>query len=803
MKMNMRAATFFALVSLCMVSAVPAAETLKWYPSRSSLVYEGAQAVGGTLDVRDANDVTVFYGTLDSGREIVRIAPSTGRLPNGVYRAIVMPASGTTPVMTKDFVNTNYPWFNTDVGTADVLLPAFTAIETASKSVSVVGRRYVFGDEGLPREIWTCGRQILARPVTLAGVAVSTGSFAWTNTSATCASFRAGHCSGRVEQDGLIVLYFDIPAGSERVYLDIPVRAEYAPFFHACGDAIRCNPAGSVPDGTGRVFASRSVSGNGMTLDNFLPYCWVGTDDRGICYAADTDRGWIHGGSHDAVELHREADGTVVMRLNLIAQAGAHTARTIELALQASPVKPMPEGWCGWVDCYDVAGTRNMQSLPSSPVWGCYINGMARYPTFEDWTFVQKMAESARTGTYDATYLEDWVQRCLAARRNTPALVPWLAAKTDDAAAEQDLRNHAGAALKRPRVLAGKSDPVLYHYTCDADPCETLYEMPVMADEWGTRTAVFGSHADYAVYYLKKMCENGMSGVYNDNAFLKANRDWVAGGAWFDESGALHPSYGLWALRAFAKRQILAMREAGVRNPWLTIHHTNANILPILSFATNTMGMEDKYGSSGNQADWQDRWVRDYIRVVNQGLQAGCFPTSIEGPFYDKTDRTRLTRTMLATLLPHGIQPTLSQACDTSLMTMVLGIRQSFGVGAADCVYRAYYDAENPVIQADPDVMVSAYVRGKRLLLAIGSYRTDAVTVPLALKRGKVVSAENAETGASLAVIDGTTSVALDAHGFALVGLVADTEKLFSDSPSTTIVSVAHARSIEKRGAPW
>jgi len=247
--------------------------------------------------------------------------------------------------------------------------------------------------------------------------------------------------------------------------------------------------------------------------------------------------------------------------------------------------------------------------------------------------------------------------------------------------------------------------------------------------------------------------------------------------------------------REFARRQIVAMLEAGVREPWLTVHHTNANILPILSFATNTMGMEDKYGSSSGQDDWQNRWPRDYIRAVNQGLQAGVFPTSIEGPFYDKTDRTRLTRTMLATLLPHEVQPTLSQTCDTDLMKRVLGIRQAFGIGAADCVYAAYYDGANPVVQADPDVLVSTYGRGTRALLVIGSYRTDAVSLPIVLKRGKVLTLKDAETGAALAVLSGCVTVPLEGHGFAMIELTSD-RALFpcgSRSREGTVISLVSA----------
>lgn len=745
---------------------------LAWYPSIRALVYEGAEPEGATLTVTDAADTTVYRGALTSPRQIVTLAAANAPFADGRYRATLTPAGASEPSLVKDFAYTNYPWFNTPAGRADILLPGFTPVATNGAAADVVGRRYVFGDSGLPREIWADGRQLLARPVELRGVAVPSGAdFSWTSRTDTVARFHGGLASGRVEQDGLVVFDLALPETAGPVALDIALAPQYASLFHVCGDAIRSNPAGFLPDGPGRLFSSRSMKGNGMTLDNFMPYCWIGTDTRGLCYVADTDRGWVHGPDRDAVEIHREADGVVVLRLNLVAEAGRHAARHIELGLQASPVKPMPEGWRGWVDAYDVPGARNALCQPSSPTWGCYINGMARYPAFEDWSFIRQMAASAREGRPDEAALESWVARCLEARANAPHLVPWLAAIADDATAERELRNHAGAALRRPCILAGKANPVLYYYTCDYDPCETLYEMPVMADEWGSRAFVVGSHQDYAIYYLVKMCENGMSGVYNDNAFPRASLNWVTGYAWFDEQGRLHPSYGIWALREFARRQVVAMLEAGVREPWLTVHHTNANILPILSFATNTMGMEDKYGTRGGQADWQDRWPRDYIRTVNQGYQGGFFATSIEGPFHDKADRTRLTRTMLATLLPHEVQPTLSQACDTALVTKALAIRQAFGIGAPDCRYWAYYDEENPVAQADADVMVSVYRRGTRLLLVIGSYRRDAITLPLALRSGRVVSATDAETGAALPVADGAATVPLAAHGFALVEL--------------------------------
>ena len=759
----------FTIVLFLTVSALGYPE-LKWYASRSAVACTEVPAAGARLRVRGADGRVAFEGKVEGPRAVVPVGGGKGALPNGSYRAELV--RDRAVVCSHDFVHTNYPWFNSSVGRADLLLPGFTPLKARGEAVEAVGRKYVFGRLGLLKEVWTLGEQILARPVALkmkTPAKMRRHPFAIEEVTDTKVPFRAAFAAGRVEQDGLIVFTLNLPETEGPVALEIPVKREYAQLFHVCGDAIRSNPAGTLPAGVGRIFGSRSMGGCGMTLDNFMPYCWIGTDDRGICFAADTDRGWVHGKGGDAVEIWREQDGAVVLRLNLIAEAGRHPARQVELALQASPVKPMPKGWRGWVDAYAVQGTRNMLCQASSPTWGCYINGMARYPTFEDWSFVRKMAESAKTGRVDEDYLERWIVRCLDARRNAPQLVPWLAAQKDDAAAEANLRAHAGAAFRRQLHLADKPKPVLYYYTCDYDPCETLYEMPVMRDEWGTRAFVFGSHQDYAVHYLKKMCENGMRGVYNDNAFPRANRDWVTGGAWFDEKGVLHPSYGLWALREHARRQVVAMLEAGVREPWLTIHHTNANILPIVSFATNLMGMEDKYGT----ADFQDRWACDYIRTVNQGYQAGVFATSIEGPFpmEDAAEKTRVTRTMLATLLPHEVQPTLSMAGDHRLVRRVLELRQRFGIGADDCVYTAYYDRANPVEQANPDVVVSTYRRGDRLLLVIGSFSRAAVELPLRLRKGRIVRAVDLETGEPLACGQGAASLALKPHDFALVEL--------------------------------
>ena len=137
----------------------------------------------------------------------------------------------------------------------------------------------------------------------------------------------------------------------------------------------------------------------------------------------------------------------------------------------------------------------------------------------------------------------------------------------------------------------------------------------------------------------------------------------------------------------------------------------------------------------------------------------------------DPAEKTRVTRTMLATLLPHEVQPTLSMACDHQLVRRVLELRQQFGIGADDCVYTAYYDKANPVVQTNPDVAVSTYRRGDRLLLVIGSFAKETVELPLRLHKGRIVRAVDLEADKPLVCERGAASLTLKPHDFALVEL--------------------------------
>ena len=667
------------------------------------------------------------------------------------------------------------------MGKEDRLLPGFTAIEANGDTLKCVGREYKIGANGFPARVVADGEQILAAPISLwmekngnAKAVLPSDEGRSSVVSRKISDTRAEYevkgaaysVKGSIEQDGLLRFAIDFKCVPEakRIWFEIPVKREFATLFHACGEGLRANPAGFVPPGEGVVFKSRDIPQTHVS--NFIPYCWVGTDTRGICYAADTDFGWAHCEERDAVEVVRKKDGTVSIVLNLVNAPCRSGARQIELALMASPVKPMPKGWRGWSDGFGYKGTQHSLPLASPPYWGSYSGWSSRYPAWKEFGYVRKLREAMDTGKVDEAYVKTWIERiCEGNSPQTPT-----ANQKDPKVRRAYVKSHVGYGMNAAASLHGRKKPILYFYTCDSDGAKALEEYVMFRDEWTPRSQTsVSSYADYAIWYLDKMVEAGMKGVYDDNTFLCCSFDWASGAAKVDADGVVHPSFGVWRTRDYRRRQANVLVARGLF-PWITVHHTNGNILPVLGFAANSMGMEWKYGAS----DFQTRFSPDYIRAVCQGLQGGFFPTVLDGVTglggeKNKAERIRVTRTMMASLLVHEVRPTIPRGSETKTVNEIMNVLMDFGIDADDCVYTAYWDAANPVECSDKDVLVSVYRRGDRFLAVCGSWADGDREVELTLKQGAFAGAKDAETGKTACVASGKVRFPLRKHDLAIV----------------------------------
>ena len=724
----------------------------------------------GYSNVVNGHEMAIMHATL----------PLSKKLADGKYSFFVTKPNSEFPLYERAFQVKAYPWLHNAIGKADRLMPGFTPLKRDGNKLSAVLKEMTLGANGLPSSVVANGEAVLARPVEL--IAEANGKkLAWTcqtptftgesdtlitaENSLECDALKI-QAKIRMEQDGLIRYDWTLSKGvgslPSRLYVDIPIRKEVATLYHAVGEGLRHNPAGFIPKGEGVVFGSRSIPQT--HFESFLPYIWVGDDFRGLCYAADWDKGWCHSKERDGVELLREQDGTVTIRLNLLNSPKKLAAdNTITFALLASPVKPMPAGWRGWRDAFTTKATQISRAMYANLYWGSYYTWTARYPAFCDFGYWDKLFEAQRTGVIDKEYMDAWVERVMNAYGT--AETPWVNSQSRDSARSL-ISNHTKAAFN---IMAGLHDyldkSIVYCYTCDGEATTKLPESPVMRDEWQSGLLINDSYVDYAIYYLDKMIEHGFKGIYNDNVFLSASNHWANGGAWIDEAGIVHPSLGLWRCREYNRRQVVTMMDRGVK-PWLTLHHTNTNILPTIGLGTNTMGMEWKYGVN----DFQERFTSDYIRAVCAGRQGGCFPTVLDGVVGAKTPEQKAwaTRTMLASLLPHEVQPTCPRGSNFKLIATTLDRFYDFGTWKPDCVTYNFWDVKSPVKCSNDDLKQVTYRLGKELLTFVGSFAEEDCTAEMEYG-SPVASAKNDETDQNLEVIGSKVIFTLKKHDFIII----------------------------------
>ena len=730
-----------------------------------------------------ALDFSKAYSKEENGREMatLRLAlPVTRKLADGKYSFFLSKTNSETPLLERSFEVKDYAWLNNDIGKADRLITGFTPLKRNGSKLSAVLKEMTLGKNGLPEAITANGGAVLARPVEV--IAEANGKrLAWkcqaprflSESDTTITAENALECEAlkiqaniRMEQDGLLRYDWKLTSGAKplptRLYVDIPIRKEIATLYHPVGEGLRHNPAGFVPKGNGLLFSSKKVPQT--HFDSFLPYIWVGNEYRGLCYAADWDKGWCHSKERDGVELFREKDGTVTIRLNLLnSPMKLAKDNTITFALLASPVKPMPKGWRGWRDAFTKKGTQLSRAMYSNFYWGCFYTWTGRYPAFQDFSHWDKMFEAQRTGVIDKEYINAWTDRIMKAYGTSEA--PWLNNMTKENARSHILSHTQGGFNITAGLHDRQDDSIVYCYTCDSDSTAKLPEHPVMRDEWVGGLMLNESYVDYAIYYLDKMLEHGFKGIYNDNVFLSAGNSWATGGAWIDDNGRVHPSLGLWRCREYNRRQAVTMMDRGIK-PWICAHHTNTNILPTIGLTTNTMGMEWKYGVN----DFQERFTSDYIRAVCSGVQAGCFPTVLEGITGAKTKEIKdwATRTMLASLLPHEVQPTCPRGANYTLIKNTLDRFYDFGTWKDDCVVYNFWDEKAPVKCSNDALKQVTYQRGKDIFTFIGSYADNDCTAEMTYAK-PIASAKNEETGKSLNVAGNKVIFTLKKHDFIII----------------------------------
>ena len=710
-------------------------------------------------------------GVVDITFPVPDLAQLTRRSGSGEYVAELSAACPACPVARLEFQRNVFEWEGNGIGLSDVVVEPFTPLRRESarldgedvEKVSVVLRdHFVDPKSGLWKQVVAAGKPLLARPMRL--VTASGARLEDPRLSASAAW----------DYDGMMEWRLTLrPGRYEPFSLEIPIRAERAPLMHACTDGLRFNYAGEVPAGGGVVWDGSKAPRNSIVGD-YVPYVWVGGPLRGISAFGENDRGWeVDSENAHCQEVVREADGTVVLRLNLVQRSvDVAEARTIRIGFQATPVKPMLENW---------------REVPAGELvgcclyWGGYEDSHAVCPYDEKTTFWEKMAETRRTGVVDGGYLEAYC-------RNWPSGADPSSNVHSQRCQRASAHFRAGMNVMR-RCFADPAKETVW-YTNGRGVHYGLKPGATFADEWsrlpflkrpfGVRSMAaydldpVASYRDYAAWWWAKAFQTGaMDHLYWDDVFCQSNYDVETTDAYRLPDGSIQPASGIFNMRALIRRGAMTAAECGKKPTGNWIHMTNTAMAPVSAFA----GVHYDWEDPGSTAPFQERYSRAYMQACTIGRQFGN-RVVLMGYFAPTTPERRewLRRT--------GVGPTLTHEAKWYIPEKVAAALDAFGYrrpGAGVRVWN-YWDEDVPFPLAIDGLEWSALAmsNGKGEAMAVVcNYENRAATARVrpdcvALRTADRFRAFDAETSAELEVSGGTISVTIAPYDFVVIRMRGD-----------------------------
>jgi hypothetical protein len=722
-------------------------------------------------------------------------------LKEGEYEIVVNLKGIKTAPAVFGFVRHTFDWEGNKMGRSNIVVKPFTPIKVSGRDISTVLRTHKMNELCLWDQVTSLDKPLLKSPMEVKALidkketTLRGSSFRIersTDTLAVMSSrWSAGPLTGSAkaewDYDGMMKWTLTIEPCKqevERLYLKVPLYNPLMPLMHTCADGIRFNYAGSVPDGQGVVWDGTKAGKNSI-IGTYVPYIWVGAEERGLSVFGENDRGWITDHKRPLQEMSRE-DDTLSLVLNLISvPATIDKSRTITVGFQATPVKPMPEDWRRWVygaGCWLVPAKYNVKRISfmgSCYYWGSEDPASELYPRGHDLTLWEKFAETRRTGKIDSGYIEDWM-------KGYTKILDARAGKSEERRKGMltNYRNHINHAF---RQMAGAPEIVNVYTNARGIRLDTP-EGQTFLDEWlrkqfSQRTFRYGSAVhydidptesfrDYAIWYYNKMFDTFVDSIYWDNVFMTSVFNTVGTDAYQLPDGAIQPSSGLFNMRELIRRTAVLMAEKDI-SPITVAHMTNTAIAPVLSFAKVNYTWEDKVGA----LDFQERYSREYIRAESIGLQFGNVPFClwlIRGP--DKENNAWADRTGVGVALTHEIKPQGSP-----LFYNLYGKLLEFGYGTHEVKVSQYWKTEHPVrVKGSDAVTLVVYKPGDAIVVVSDWGDGGEMELLLDTKKmglaGKTFTAKDIEDGTQLQAEPSAGSIkfSMKRHNFKAIRVTAE-----------------------------
>lgn len=626
-----------------------------------------------------------------------------------------------------------FPWWNTRLGDADKVLSPWTPVRYGAGRFDVWGRTMRVGQAGLPQQVTTQGRDLLAagaylaadvgggRVVTADNTALRTLSAADHRVVVRSVS-RLGALSVTsvvtTEYDGMykVDLTLDAPHPTpvESLKLVIPLKNDAADYLHACGEGIRYGfdyrflPARKM----GRLWDSNAVDGQPMLVGSFIPYVWVGNTQGGLCWFADSDSGWVPSNAMPAIEVRRDSARSTDLVLNFISSRITLSGpRKITFAFQATPTKPLQPAW-------------RMDTWWTGD-------------SFKDWAQVESQGHAGDEGLIFSSIP-----------------FPLDPAKSREMVEARHRETNAG--IFGFDKYHANAVPYFEHINMGE---QFVPELTYFGEDWRTHVSRGLSYgktlSDFMVYHLSHWVQDaGIDGFYVDNVSPLADDNVDSGHGYRLPDGRIQPAYQMFDTRLYFLRMRAAFAEQGKQGK-IVFHMTNHMIAPWMGAADIALDGEHHVIYPEMGKDFMDFWSPERLRLDYPG-QWGTAVNFLQ-EYQGNWDHAALKKAMRAYTGMLLLNDVLASANSNGFNQEAWIARDRFGMEAGDVRFLGGWDPQRGFESSTPHVSLSGWTRpgarpgGGSLLLAVvntgekteAAVRIDAARLGLpAPSRWRVTDAE-------------------------------------------------------------
>lgn len=623
-------------------------------------------------------------------------------------------------------------WWGKTAGNIERVIPPFEGIKTVSRvpsdrtdrtdrpelRLSPWGRQYTLDALGLPAAIESQGKPVLAAPARLVVVREGkretiplTGAPKMTEQTDWRVRFEgraegAGlvfHSAGWLEQDGLVYLEIRCaPAGKEPVAVDA-LQIEY-PLADEQAEGLLClGPGGNFAaktvmllphDKQGRLWSTldTGLPGAFMTVGSFYPCVWVGNEQRGLMWYADSDEGWVPENAVPAHEALREG-GAVVLRNNLIgSRFSIEAERTIRFGYNASPFRPLTKGWRA--TSYSYYGEATVPD-PTKPDGLPRLLHMLTPPYADEREWAPYWAEQRKRS-------DERMRR-----------LPYDPAS---------LRRDTSRTLQYSTCLMGYGAKTLQKDVFDYfDP------------EWkaGGYEVYNDSLISYYTWFIERACrEGGLKTIYWDIVFfVNPFKALQAGTGYVLPDGRIQPGYAAFRARRFLMHTYAIFDENGATPGGQVGHGTNDYMLPVFPWFDAMLDGEYLHLRDESTMDWVDGYPIERMRVMSCPHQFGTAITWMDLIHF--TDKPRYWRAIRGQI---DYVRLFDSWANNNWHILGHGTAAAeWGLTRADVTYVPFW--RNPYVQcADRDVLVSLWRIGDDRILLLAFNHDGKQTKDITLK---------------------------------------------------------------------